>query len=294
MHLSRSLAASLIRLFFVLFIWVPAKIMSKKKLFFPTVSHNDHLKNTTQFFGAIAHAPANIPEHIKFIFICFTNRSGSNYLAELLASDQYHNVAGEDLNSDEIIRQSQKNSLKSFQEYFSFMVDDRKKNGFVCLKISTFQIEMLGKSGILDQIIHRTHFVIIERSDKLAQAISHLIAFQTGVFSSIKSHWEKKSEPVFERESLDHIIENIAESYGHFNIFFARNGIRPVNVIYEQMVEDPSRTLSFISSRTETPKLKVAPERIQLERQAGRLNAEWRQKYLQDETTELNTATAPY
>jgi hypothetical protein len=72
------------------------------------VSHNDHLRDTTQFFGELAYAPANIPEHIKLIFICFTNWSGSNYLAELLASDRYHEIAGEDLHSDEIISLSQK------------------------------------------------------------------------------------------------------------------------------------------------------------------------------------------
>jgi trehalose 2-sulfotransferase len=267
-------------------------MLLKNELFIPTISPNDHLKNVIDFFGEVAHAPANIPAAVKFVFICYTNRSGSNYLAELLASDQFLPRAGENLNSETIINHARQKSFKSFQEYFSFLVNHTKKNNFVTLKIAPVHLELLGKSGILDQIIDRSQFVVIERSDKLAQAISHLIAFQTGKFTSIMNGPSEKIEPKFNRDQLDRIITDIANSYYHFNVFFAHNGIAPAHVIYEQMAEDPVRTLSFVSSMIDTPELNVDPKRVRLERQTGRLNEEWRQQYMQSNVPELNTTAS--
>ncbi len=253
----------------------------KNRLFIPSISPNDHLQNIAEYFGEVAYAPADIPEHVRFVFLCFTNRSGSNYLAELLASGQRLPLAGENLNFDTVLDHARQKFLRSFQEYFAFLVRHTQENGVVCMKIAPAHIELLGQSGILDQIINRSRFILIERSDKLAQAISHLIAFQTGRFMSTMSGSEAQKEPVFDAEKLDDIIFNITNEYRDFALFFARNGIVPAQVIYEQMVADPAKTLAFVGSVIGFPDLEIKPGQMRLDRQAGRLNEEWRQKYLQ-------------
>lgn len=260
----------------------------KNRLFIPKISPNDHLQNITDFFGQVAYAPADIPENLKFVFLCFTNRSGSNYLAELLASGQVLPMAGENLNFDTVIDHARQKFLRSFQEYFSFLVRHTQENGVVCIKIAPAHIELLGQSGIFDQIISRSRFILIERSDKLAQAISHLIAFQTGRFMSTMSGLEQNKKPDFDREKLDEIISNIANEYRDFSLFFARNGILPAHVIYEQMVADPAKSMSFVGSVLGLPGLEIKPDKMRLDRQAGSLNAEWREKYLQHDIAEMN------
>lgn len=255
----------------------------KKRNFFPKIPINDHLTNVAQYFGQVARAPAYIPDDVKFIFLCFTNRSGSNFMAELLASDKRLPLAGENLNFDTVIEHARQKSFKSFQQYFSFLVWYTKENNTVSIKISPSHIELLGESGILDQILDRSRFVLIERSDKLAQAISHLIAFQTGKFMSTMDVQQARAAPVFDREKLNEIIATITDEYRDFSLFFARNGIVPAQVIYEQMVRNPVQTLAFVSDMIGVPGLEIKPETVRLERQAGRLNAEWRQKYLQEE-----------
>lgn len=261
-----------------------------RKAFFPKIPINDHLTNITQFFGQVANAPAIIPDDAKFIFLCFTNRSGSNYMAELLASDKRLPPARENLNFDTVIDHARQNFLKSIQAYFSYLVNLTKKNGFVCIKTAPSHIELLGNSGILDQIVDRSRFVLIERSDKLAQAISHSIAFQTGKFMSTMNEPNRKVEPTFNREQLDKIISNIADEYRDFSLFFGRNGIVPAQVVYEQMVRDPVQTLAFVGDMIGVPGLTIKPENVRLDRQAGHLNAEWRQKYLLGDGT---LATSP-
>ena len=252
----------------------------ENKLFIPNVSGNGHLKELTKFFGELTQGPAIIPASTKFVFICFTNRSGPNYLAELLASDQQIGLADETLNADAIIKSSKKKGFKSLQEYFGFLAQKIAKNNYVVIKIAPYQIEMLGKAGILDQVIDHSHFVVIERSDKLAQAISHHIAFQTKKFKSIHKGTGAVIAPEFNRERIDGITTNISNMYRNFNLFFSRNGIVPISVNYEQMIAHPKFTLSFIGSRIGLPDLKFSRKRIRLERQAGPLNQEWREKYL--------------
>ncbi|HQT47743.1 MAG TPA: hypothetical protein PLY97_11020, partial [Acidocella sp.] len=57
-----------------------------QRLYIPTVPSNPHLSSVIEYFGDFTPEPANIPDTINFIFLCYTNRSGSNYLASLLAS----------------------------------------------------------------------------------------------------------------------------------------------------------------------------------------------------------------
>ncbi|MDD2878430.1 MAG: Stf0 family sulfotransferase [Acidiphilium sp.] len=251
-----------------------------RKIFFPKTPINDHLTNIAQYFGHVRYAPALIPDEVKFIFLCYTNRSGSNLLAEILASNKRLPLAGENLNFDTVIEHAQRKSFQSFQQYFTFLVRHTKENDTVAIKISPAHIELLGKSGILDQIISRSHFILIERGDKLAQAISHLIAFQTGKFMSTMDAQQAQAEPVFDREKLDTIIATIADEYRDFNLFFGWNGIVPAQVVYEQMVHNPSQTLAFVSDMIGVPDLEIKPHSVRLGRQAGRLNEEWRQKYL--------------
>lgn len=254
--------------------------MPLKKLFIPQVQDNEHLLRTTEFFGHIAYQPADIPDDVGFIFICFTNRCGSNYLAELLASSRRFRTAGENLNFDTVIAHSKEKSLASFQDYFSFSVRDTAHNGVVSLKLSTSHLEVLGKSGILSQVIDRSRFVMIERSDKLAQAISHRIAFQTGRFMSQDPG--NTVEPQFDREALQRIITRNANAYRDFSIFFGRNGISYAHVIYEHLVYDPKKVISYIGNTLSIPDLSINLADIRITKQANELNAQWRERYLSD------------
>ena len=96
---------------------------------------------------------------------------------------------------------------------------------------------------------------MIERADKLAQAISHLIAFQTGKFTSAMNDPAPSAPPAFDRQKIDEILTSIADEYRHFSLFFGRNGISPAHVIYEQLVHDPATVISYIGKTLRTPEI---------------------------------------
>ncbi len=253
----------------------------------PQLPVNDHLHMLNEYFGGIKKLHTSIPEEVRFIFLGFTNRSGSNYTAQLLASDDLIPLAGENLNADTVISHSKRLSLNSIQEYFSFLVRHTRKNNLVSIKVAPTHLEILGRAGILDQIIDRTHFILIERADKLAQAISHVIAFQTGRFTSIEKGQEGV-KPVFKREDITNVLIGHAEAYKEFNLFFGSNGLVPAHIIYEQLVLNPERVIRYIGRTIGIPSLTVNPNKLSLIRQANALNEEWRKLYLGIDTTTKN------
>jgi len=252
----------------------------KRKLFYPHVATNDHLDALQRHFGRLDSGPAEIPENVKFILIGFTNRSGSNYLAELLASDGHIPLAGENLNFDTVLEHSTQKGFATFRDYFRFLVHDTRLGNIVSIKVAPAHIELLAVSGILDQIIGRTEFVVIERNDKLSQAISHSIAFQTGKFMSTMPDNNDLPAPVFNRDELTAIMEDIAESYKQFNLFFSRNGIVPVHVSYEHVVSRPVPIINHIGREVGIPDLSVNTGNVRLAKQADSRNDEWREMYL--------------
>jgi trehalose 2-sulfotransferase len=252
---------------------------SSRTLYVPKLRHNDHTAQIQKYFGKLERAEAVLPENAKFIFLCFTNRCGSNHVAELLASDGKLPRAGENLNYDTVIDLSRLNSLKTFQEYFSYLFTRLAYDGRFTLKVAPAHLELLNQTGILEQIIDRSHFILVERSDKLGQAISHLIAFQTGRFTS-KMAGDATKEPTFNYNSLRLIIEGIAEDHKQFSLFFGHNGITPVHIVYEQLIQFPLRCFAAMAGGIGMPGLQLKQEKLSLKRQSGPLNEEWRRRYL--------------
>jgi LPS sulfotransferase NodH len=249
-----------------------------RNLFYPRPRENVHLEAIEQHFGALERAPADLPPDVKFVFLCYTNRSGSNYVAALLASDLKLPMAGENLNFNTVIDVSREKGLTGFHQFFEYLVRLKARNGYFALKVAPAHLELLARSGILDQIISRSYFIEIERADKLGQAISLALAFQTGRFTS---EMEGHDDAVrFDRSELQHIITAITEDHRKFGAFFGQNGIVPAHLIYEHVVKFPVRSLTYATSCLGLPDLRVDPRKVTLRRQAGPVNERWRRLFL--------------
>lgn len=254
-------------------------MLATRRLYVPSPRTNEHLDRVRAHFGKLDYAPADLPSGVSFVFFCFTNRCGSNYIAELMASGGLMPLAGENLNFDTVINLSRAKGARSFQEFFRVLMRRTMVNGIVAIKVAPSHLALLSDSGILDQIIGRSHFIVIERADKLAQAISLLIAFQTGRFTS-KMVGNAVEEPEFDRDALEHIVDAIAEDYRLFSVFFGHNGIVPTNLSYEQVVSDPDHAISYAGRAIGLPDLQIQNQKLSLARQSSSINEQWRELYL--------------
>lgn len=281
--------------------------MIRKPLIVPELMLRIDGPNRAEIARSIATAPgvpADLPPGLRFVFTCFTNRCGSAYLGDILASTGRFGQAGEDFNAGNVLAYCRRHDVRSFREYFEHVVRRDARNGTYIVKAAPEQIVLLAQSGILDQIVERSDFLFLNRVDKLAQAISRTIAQQS-------NRWAWDSPVDFADDRLVYAPEHITLQLCEvtvlnlsFEQFFGLNGIMPITVEYERLVAAPQRELDEIARRLGLPGLIMDPGRLRYRRQANHINQAWRSRFLtetatrptassQDEPARWKEATGP-
>lgn len=224
---------------------------------------------------------AALPPGLTYVFIVFTNRSGSTFLGELLASTGFFNPAGEPLNGDEVLRRSAEHGWQGFGQYFAGIAAEQARNGHFVLKASIGQLSVLTQNGILPRIIGQSRFIVAERGDKLAQAISWRIASVTGRYRSFDSPAARA--PTYDGAALRRHVEDAVEAHATISRFMALNGIAPLTVSYELLTSRPAAVGQILCAELGQPALTCDLSQVRLERQATDLNREWRERFLAEE-----------
>jgi trehalose 2-sulfotransferase len=264
------------------------------QIFVPTTpDENEHLRHIEAHFGQISAGPVTLPRGLRFIFLCYTNRCGSDYVAQSIASDGRLNVAEEFFNHETVVFHARRERHKDIQAYFDWLVRYVKIGRRVMCKLAVNHLEILGRAGIMQQIIERSHFILVERSDKLGQAISYDIARQTGQWNSRIAAQQTAADIEFSAARLTAITRSFAEQYQAFGHFFSRNAVAPTHIVYEDFVADPQSHLERIGRNVSFPDLRMLPQNIWLQKQAGPLNLAWRERYLRDRTPDSRAARFP-
>ena len=109
--------------------------MTRKPLVIPESMTHAPSPNRDDIAGRIAiglGTLADLPLVHRFVFVCFTNRSGSAHLGDILSSTGYFMPAGESFNAVEVLAACQERGLRSFSEYFSYIVrKDTRSNTYI-------------------------------------------------------------------------------------------------------------------------------------------------------------------
>ena len=222
----------------------------------------------------------SVPAGARLLFLCFTNRSGSNYLGNVLAAAGLTPNAEELFNADLVFETCAANRLASFQHYFSHVVRTRSRQGNFLTKVAAEHLALLLQSGILQQVLPVSHFIVIERADKLAQAISLSIAEQTQQWAWYLPAAIPESELSYSGRRIAELIDVITEQEVAASRFLALNGIVPLKVNYELLVQRPQLAVDRVTNHIGLPRAIINPSRIELRKQATVLNELWRQRFL--------------
>jgi trehalose 2-sulfotransferase len=213
----------------------------------------------------------------RSVFLCFANRSGSNFLAESLASTGRLPTAGEFFNAEYVQEFSQKHGLRTFDEYCRALIAQRSKAPFFASKVAWQQLYFLCRSRVIPTIFGAPNFIFIRRRDVLDQAISFSIADQTKAWTSEQ---KANNDAAYNVQDITNRIRGLTQSNARFEEFFALNGIYPFEVVYEDFVEDVDGTVARVTEWLGLGRCSVRQETIRLERQAGTTNRAWRERFL--------------
>jgi LPS sulfotransferase NodH len=211
------------------------------------------------------------------VFICFTNRCGSNYLAAALESTGRLPRAGEVFGDGIFQNAKLKLGAKSFDEACIQIAKRRMANGIFSAKIAWFQLYLMTKAGIIPHVYGNPKFILISRRDLLDQAISLTIARQSKAWTS---DLPKTTQPVYNRAGIIAAIRALAHCNAQFQMYFSTFGISPFEVVYEDFITDAPATVRRILDWAELGPGEMDPSKIKIRQQRDSLNAEWRSRFL--------------
>jgi LPS sulfotransferase NodH len=235
-----------------------------------------------EFFGQLQPDPGWAAPDVDVLFLCFTNRCGSNYLGYLLASTGAFNEAGEFFNAATVLHLAVPLGLRSLPAYFSALPTLVRHTGRIAAKASIDQLIMLADAGILDALRGRATYLLIEREDRLGQAISRIIAAQNLRWTSAQISNVPDSALVFDRAWIKRELAEIAVMNAAFSQFFSANDIVPIRASYESLLADPKPLMKALAATMRLANLAPRPESVSIHRQANAINAAWRRTYLEN------------
>jgi len=241
--------------------------------------HRDALEAA---WGPIRPEPGWRPQDLDYLFLCFTNRCGSNYLAQLLAATGAFNEAGEFFNAPTVFEHAVPRGLRSLAAYFSVLPDLVPHERRMAAKAGIDQLVMLADGGILQAVGDRARYLLLERQDRLGQAISRVIASQNGRWTTAHKSDVPDSALTYNRAAIDTELEKIERANAAFYLFFRANGIVPIHIAYESLLQESEETLRTIADALGMKRLVFRPAWVTIHRQSTNINREWQTRYLNE------------
>jgi trehalose 2-sulfotransferase len=179
-----------------------------------------------------------------FFILAFTNRSGSNLLADYLRQTGRFRGFGEGLNGDEVERSLTRDPIASFPDYVARLAGPPNEPGFWGIKASWDQILMLQRANI-PAMFTGVRIIHSVREDILGQAVSHWIAHQTNQWTS--AHKETGVTPSFAGDRIEHILMNIVRSNCYIDLIARTLDIPRHIVVYERLQDRPADEIARLA-----------------------------------------------
>jgi trehalose 2-sulfotransferase len=219
-----------------------------------------------------ADGPSSPGTGFRGYALCGEPRCGSTYLARLLASTGIMGNPREYFGGRDAVRSANRDPEAHLSGWIR---KTATPNGIYGLKIFAEQFDLVEGCGWATRL-PGLRFVHIRRLDLLGQAVSLVRARQTLAFESLHP---VRHEPVYSRRHIASTLNRIAHNQARWACWFARNGLDPLHLTYEEIAERPAGTVQRIHRHLGLSG-PVKPGRVALEVQRDRLSETWRERFV--------------
>ena len=154
-------------------------------------------------------------------------------------------------------------------------------NGVCSFKLFPNHVKFASRQGNFLSHFPNIRFVWIYRRDLLGQAISFALAKQTKKFRSYESG--EAVEPVYERRQIEALMARITQEDAAWRNYFAKTGMEPFRLSYEDFATRPMPYLRSIGHLVEArinEELPAAAARMKVQR--NEINERWRERFLRE------------
>ena len=208
--------------------------------------------------------------------IASERRSGSHFLASLLLSSGQAGVPLEYFHARHWEERLAWSGAPSADTFCQLIQCRTSSNGVFGVKAHWAQYAYACRLG-LEAVLRQSKFVRITRRDILAQAISLVIAQQSGSWICEQA---TTAQPIYSMTSIRNAILSLQAEKKHWERYLALNSIQHITLEYEDLCRDGQAQVRGVCEHLG---IRACP-RIQslLKVQRGRINEEWRQRYKED------------
>jgi LPS sulfotransferase NodH len=136
-------------------------------------------------------------------------------------------------------------------------------------------------ANLLSAALPDVHYVWLSRENKVAQAVSHWRAIQTGIW-----HVTGGSAPVpvktpeYDFHAIDHLVRESGDHDAAWRAYFSDHGIEPFRVAYEELADAYEQTVSQLLAFIGVSASALPIPRPRTAKQADTLSDEWVRRYL--------------
>jgi LPS sulfotransferase NodH len=154
-------------------------------------------------------------------------------------------------------------------------------NGVCSFKLFLNHFEFFARQGDFLKHFPDSRFVWIYRRDLLGQAISFALAKQTKKFRSYENRTAVK--PAYDRHQIEALMARIAREDAIWRRYFAKTGIEPLALCYEDFASDPVPYLKSIGEMVGAPVAAGLPaSAAKMKVQRNDINRQWRKRFLHE------------
>lgn len=223
--------------------------------------------------------PTDWEPPVRTIIVAYSQRSGSNLLCSLLGETGllgrpehfFHKLIAEEMLGARHTDVAERLRLPNAR--------GRTPNGICAFKMSHKDIDEIGGRTEIGAWYPNPIWIKVGRHDLLGQAISLVKAVQSRQFRSTR---ESVAEVRYDAAEIESRLRILAEQDAGWRLFFARNGIDPIPVFYEDLVSDPRRVLLGIGRAAGVDLADAAPrlEQSSLKQQSDGSSRDWRERFV--------------
>lgn len=208
-----------------------------------------------------------------------TARSGSHYLGHLLAETGALGAPLEYLGTEHVKRWKKKLEVDDFADVLEYLHAHRTApTGWFGVKAHWFQFARFATSQRLRDLLQVERYVVIRRQDRLAQAISLVMARQTKAWISFR---EAKREPRYDADAIREAMATVEHQVQMWDAYFTQYGVTPLVVEYEELLTDAPGTVDRVLQWFEVEPQPGTTRPLQRPaRQANAINQEWERRFL--------------
>jgi LPS sulfotransferase NodH len=250
-----------------------------------TYAKSLHEKVLEQAFGAALDVPAQ-ERRYPCLILAFVNRSGSNYLAELLKSTGKFAGLGECLNDHNVKYLAPRYGVTTFADYLirhrredlrlGHNANDEEK--IWGLKAGWMQLAMLCRTRAIPNLLDPS-IVLIRRRDAIGQAISYYIAEKTAQWTSKEASTIARQNIAYDGEQILLFFKSIMDSYSKLEQVSVLSGYPLHEIAYEDLIENPGAVVSAITKDITGHELTVVPSKVTINVQRDAMNDSFRSRF---------------